>query len=142
LVIRWILKGAITWKRTRLDLPLLVFIGTAALSTLLAVNRNVAIFGTYDRWEGLLTIASYALLFWLAVQLLSGEAEARGLIWSLLISGYFVGAIAIMQSGFGLLGGGYFAGANGVIRADATLANPDFTGIFIAMLLPVAFAKR
>jgi O-antigen ligase len=141
MLIRWFRQGAVTWKRTPLDLPLLAFVGTAALSSLFAINRNVAIFGTYDRWEGVLTIVSYALLFWLAVQLLSGEAEARGLIWSLLISGYFVGAIAILQSGFGLLGGGYFSGANGVIRADATLANPDFTGIFLAVLLPVAFAK-
>jgi O-antigen ligase len=124
-----------------LDLPLLLFIATAALSSLFAVNRNVAIFGTYDRWEGLLTIISYALLFWLTVQLLSSEADARGLIWSLLISGYFVGAIAILQSGFGLLGGGYFMGPSGVIRADSTLANPDFTGIFLGMLIPVAFAK-
>jgi O-antigen ligase len=141
LLVRWLREGAIVWKRTPLDLPLLAFIGTAALASLFAVNRNVAVFGTYDRWEGLLTIVSYALLFWLALQLLSGEAEARGLIWSLLISGYIVGAVAIMQSGFGLLGGGYFLGANGVTRADATLANPDFTGIFLGMLLPVAFAK-
>jgi putative inorganic carbon (HCO3(-)) transporter len=141
LVVRWFKQGAVIWKRTPLDLPLLAFIGTAALSSLFAVNRNVAIFGVYDRWEGLLTIVTYALLFWLAVQLLSSEAEARGLIWSLLISGYVVGAIAILQSGFGLLGGGYFQGANGVLRADATLANPDFTGIFLAMLLPVALAK-
>jgi len=141
LMVRWFKQGAVTWKRTPLDLPLLAFIGTAALSSLFAVNRNVAIFGTYDRWEGLLTIVSYAVLFWLAMQMLSGEADARGLIWSLLISGYFVGAVAILQSGFGLLGGGYFLGAKGVTRADATLANPDFAGIFLAMLLPIAFAK-
>jgi O-antigen ligase len=140
-LLRWVRQGAVTLKRTPLDLPLLAFIGSAALSSLFAVNRNVAIFGTYDRWEGLLTIVSYALIFWLAVQLLSSDGEARGLIWSLLISGYVVGAVAILQAGFGLLGGGYFPGANGVIRADATLANPDFTGIFLAMLLPIAFAK-
>ena len=35
-----------------------------------------------------------------------------------------------MQSAFGLLGGGYFRdGTNGPIRADVTLANPDFTGV-------------
>jgi O-antigen ligase len=142
LLIGWFQQGAVAWKRTPLDLPLLAFIGTAALSSLFAVNRNVAIFGTYDRWEGLLTIVTYALIFWLAVQHLSGEADARGLIWSLLISGYVIGAAAILQSGFGLLGGGYFRdGTNGPIRADVTLANPDFTGIFLAMLIPVAFAK-
>jgi O-antigen ligase len=141
LLVRWLRQGTITWKRTPLDLPLLAFIGSAALSTAFAINRNVAIFGTYDRWEGLLTIGTYGLVFWLTVQLLSGEADARGLTWSLLISGYLVAAVAVLQSGFGLLGGGYFVEANGVIRADATLANPDFLGIFLAMLFPVAFAK-
>lgn len=141
LLIGWLRQGAITWRRTPLDLPLIAFIGSAALSTIFAINHNVAIFGTYDRWEGLLTIVTYALLFWLAAQLISGEADARGLTWSLLSSAYFIAAVAILQSGFGLLGGGHFADANGIIRADATLAHPDFLGIFLAMLLPVAVAK-
>jgi len=141
LLVRWFQQGAVAWKRTPLDLPLLAFVGTAALSSLFAVNRNVAIFGTYDRWEGLLSIVSYALLFWLSVQLLSSQAQARGLIWSVLISGYVVGAVAVLQVGFGLLGGGFFQGANGIFRADATLANPDFAGIFLAMLLPISLAK-
>ncbi|HYV32788.1 MAG TPA: hypothetical protein VEO53_16995, partial [Candidatus Binatia bacterium] len=114
LLARWLQQGAVTWKRTPLDLPLLAFIGSAALSTVFAINRNVAIFGTYDRWEGLITIVTYALVFWLAVQLLSGEADARGLTWSLLLSGYLVAGIAILQSAFGLFGGGYFTTANNV----------------------------
>jgi len=142
LLVRWVAEGRVAWRRTPLDLPLLAFIASAALSTIFAVNRNVALFGTYDRWEGLLTIVTYALLFWLAVQLISGEADARGVSWSLLVSGYFIGAAAILQSAFGLLGGGYFReGTNGPIRADVTLANPDFLGIFLAMLIPIAVAK-
>src|SRR5260370_41430684 len=61
--------------------------------------------------------------------------------WSHLVSGYLIATVAILQSAFGLLGGGYFHGADNVSRPDATLANPDFLGIFLAMLLPVAFAK-
>jgi O-antigen ligase len=141
LLARWVRQGTVTWKRTPLDLPLLAFIGSAALSTVFAINRNVALFGTYDRWEGLLTIVTYGLVFWLTVQLLSGEADARGLTWSLLVSGYVIATVAILQSAFGLLGGGYFLGTNNVIRADVTLANPDFLGIFLGMLLSVAFAK-
>ena len=142
LLLRWFSLGAITWRRTPLDLPLIAFVGAAALSTVFAINRNLAVFGSYDRWEGLLTIASYALLFWLAVQTLSGQSDARGLTWSLLASGYCVGAVAILQSAFGLLGGGYWRDAtSGLIRADVTLAHPDFAGIFLAMLLPVAVAK-
>src|SRR6202171_2294639 len=142
LLLRWFSQRAITWRRTPLDLPLIAFVGAAALSTVFAINRNLAVFGSYDRWEGLLTIASYALLFWLAVQTLSGQSDARGLTWSLLASGYCVGAVAILQSAFGLLGGGYWRDAtSGLIRADVTLAHPDFAGIFLAMLLPVAVAK-
>jgi hypothetical protein len=99
LLTRWLERGEVTWRRTPLDVPLLAFIGSAALSTIFAVNHNVALFGTYDRWEGLLTIVTYALLFWLAVQLLVGEADARGLTWSLLFSGYLIGVAAILTIG-------------------------------------------
>jgi O-antigen ligase len=141
LVAGWLRQGAVTWKRTALDPPLLAFVGSAAISTIFAVNRNVAIFGTYSRWEGLLTIITYALLFWLAVQLISGEGDARLLMWSLLFSGYVIAVVAVLQSAFGVLGAGYFGQSGGYFRADATLAHPDFLGIFLAMLLPVAFAQ-
>src|SRR5438552_9480805 len=139
LVVGWMRQGAITWKRTALDLPLLAFIASAAISTVFAVNSNLAIFGTYDRWEGLLTIATYALLFWLAAQVIAGEADADWMIWSLLFSGYVIAVVAVLQAGFGVLGGGFFRST--YIRADATLAHPDFLGIFLAMLLPIALAK-
>src|SRR5579864_568543 len=139
LLVRWFTQRAISWRRTPLDLPLLAFVASAALSTVFAVNRNVAIFGTYDRWEGLLTIASYALLFFLTVQFLS-RSDSRGLTWSLLASGYVVGAIAILQSQFGLFGAG-LGYSNGQIRADVTFGQPDFSGIFLAMLLPIALGK-
>ena len=141
LAVRWLTQGSITWRRTPLDLPLLAFLGAAALATVFAINRNLALFGGYDRWEGLLTLVSYALLFWLTVQTLSGRSDTRGLTWTLLASGYGVAAIAILQSAFGVLGGGYWRDPSGVIRADATLAHPDFAGIFLAMLLPIAVSK-
>src|SRR5207249_8110239 len=139
LVAGWMRLGAVAWKRTALDLPLLAFVGSAAISTAFAVNRNLAIFGTYDRWEGLLTIATYAVLFWFAVQLMAGADDAEWITWSLLFSGYVIAAIAVLQAGFGVLGGGYFRST--YIRADATMAHPDFLGIFLAMLLPIAIAK-
>jgi len=141
LVAGWLRQGGVTWKRTALDLPLLAFIGSAAISSIFAVNGNVAIFGVYDRWEGLLTITTYALLFWLAVQLMSGERDARWMTWSLLSSGYLIAGVAVLQSALGVLGAGYFGQSGAYFRADATMAHPDFLGIFLAMLLPVAFAK-
>ncbi len=111
LVLRWLSLGQIVWKRTPLDLPLLAFIISALLSAIFAVNRNVAIFGAYDRYEGLLTIVSYALLFWLAVQLISGSEEARALVWTPLLSAYAVSVVAVLQSAFGYFGAGTFRAA-------------------------------
>src|ERR1700737_997781 len=48
---------------------------------------------------------------------------------------------AILEAGVGVLGRGYFRDPSRVIRADVPLAHPDFAGIFLAMLLPVALAK-
>src|SRR2546427_7894131 len=41
LVAGWARHGAVTWKRSALDLPLLAFIGSAAISTVFAVNNNL-----------------------------------------------------------------------------------------------------
>src|SRR2546425_2520037 len=95
LLVLWLRQGTIKWKRTPLDLPLLAFIGSAAFSTVFAINRNVAIFGTYDRWEGLLTIVTYGLVFWLTGQLVSGESDARGLRWSILVRGFVIAAVSL-----------------------------------------------
>jgi len=72
---------------------------------------------------------------------MSGERDARWMTWSLLSSGYLIAGVAVLQSTLGVLGGGYFLQTSTTIRADATMAHPDFLGIFLAMLLPVAFAK-
>ena len=85
-------------KRTPLDLPIVAFLASAALSSMFAENQNVALFGTYARYDGLLTMFTFAALFWLSVQGLADQAEARVLIRVLLASGYVVAATAILQS--------------------------------------------
>jgi putative inorganic carbon (HCO3(-)) transporter len=84
-------------KRTPLDLPLAVFLASAAISTVVAVNLNVALFGIYSRYDGLLTLVTYAGLYWLSVQALAGPAEARSLLRTLLVSAYVAAAVAIVQ---------------------------------------------
>src|SRR5260370_10112593 len=68
LVIRWMAAGAIIVKRTPLDLPLLAFIGSALLSTIVGVNANVGLFATYTRYDASLALITYAAMFWLVRQ--------------------------------------------------------------------------
>lgn len=143
---RWAAGGVLAVRRTSLDLPILAFLASALVATIFSVNRNVAIFGTYIRYEGLLTLATYAGLFWLAAQTAWRSDRAQILMRSLLIGAYVVSVIAVVQwviadlattvpteaSGFGYAG---------FPRASATLSNPTMLGAFLAMLLPVGVAE-
>jgi O-antigen ligase len=142
-VARWALSGRIRVRRSALDLPLLAFVGSAALSSLVAVNRSVAIFGTYTRYEGFLTIATYALLFWLARQAITNRREARALARSLIASGCVVAVLAILQSVIATATAGGHLGETalsfaGLIRPTSTLGNANELGILLAMLLPLS----
>jgi O-antigen ligase len=131
-------------KRTPLDLPFAAFLISAAISTALAVNLNVAIFGTYSRYDGLLTLLSYAALFWLAVQTLEGPEDAWALLRGLLASAYVVAAIAIAQSVIesaspsGLVLQGTEVVQGSVVRAYGSFGQWEVLAEFLLLAWPVA----
>ena len=131
-VARVAISGQVMIKRTPLDLPLLAFVASAVLSTVVAENQNVAIFGTYARYDGLLTLLTYVALFWLVVQALPSTAEARNLLRVLLASGYAVAIVAILQSVNDTIRQGEVAPAFG------SLGNANVLGAFLAMVFALA----
>jgi len=137
---RAIRSGRLTVRRTPLDVALLAVTASAVLSTLLAVNRTVAVFGVYLRYEGLLTICTYCLLFWLVSQSVTGPVEVRRVVRALLASAYLLALLAIAQSLFSGRTAGPDTGLvfDGWTRVDATLGNATLLGTYLAMLLPLA----
>jgi hypothetical protein len=97
-VARAISARTLAFKRTPLDLPWLAFLASASLSTLFAENQNTALFGTYSRYDGLVTLVTYASLFWLTIQTIERPGDARALLRVMLATGYMVAALAIIQS--------------------------------------------
>lgn len=134
-VARMFLGAPLTIKRTPLDLPLLAFIASAFLSTLSAENQNAAVFGTYSRYDGLLTILMYAALFWLSAQAITGPTEARTLLRFLLASGYLVALVAIVLSVTDSMTQGV------LVPAFGTLGQKNVLGAFLAMLIPLAYRE-
>jgi O-antigen ligase len=132
---RTFVTGSLPIARTPLDLPLLAFVISALLSTFFAYNENVALFGTYSRYDGLLTIVTYAALFWLAVRTLRGADDARALMRVLLASGYLVAALAIIQSVLDSTAQGT------VVPAFGTLGQQNVLGAFLALLCPLAYRE-
>jgi len=132
---RTFVTGSLSIMRTPLDLPLLVFVVSAVLSTVFAYNQNVAVFGTYARYDGLLTIVIYAAMFWLSVQTLREPGDARTLLRVLLASGYLVAALAIIQSVLDSMAQG------AVVPAFGTLGQQNVLGAFLVMLCPLAYRE-
>jgi O-antigen ligase len=135
LVLRALITRSLTIKRTPLDLPWAVFLASAFVSTILAANPNVAVFGIYSRYDGLLTIVIYAALFWLSIQALSGPDDARALLRVLLASGYVVAAVAMIQSVTD------YQAQRQIVPAYGTLGNSNVLGAFLAMLCPLAYGE-
>jgi O-antigen ligase len=119
-------------NRTPLDIPLVAFLASAAVSSVFAENQNVALFGTYARYDGLLTLFTFAALFWLSAQVVADQAEARVLIRVLLASGYVVAAVAILQSVHDSIEQGV------ILPAFGSLGNPNVLGAFLALVFAVA----
>ena len=138
----WAIRGRIEIRRTPLDGPIIAVLAAASLAAIVSINRNVAVFGMYLRYEGLLTLLLYAGLYWLTVQTITSVAGARALMRALLASACAVSVFGILQwiaasltvgpalsPDFGFLG---------LARAYATLGNPTLLGAFLVLTLPLA----
>jgi O-antigen ligase len=132
-IVRW-LRGELKVRRTPLDLPIVAYVVSAGVSTLFAANVNLAIFGSYGRVEGLLTIATYAALFWLSVQSIPSPAEGRAVLRAILAGAFVVSLVAVLQA----VAGGLTVGpASSVARASATFGNSNALAAYLAMALPL-----
>lgn len=141
--LRALRDGQLVIKRSPVELPLQAFVASGVLSTLFAVNVNVAIFGTYSRYDGVLTLATYAVLFWLALQTIDGPDDAWALLRTLLVSAYVVAAVAIAQSvaqslapNPGLVWADAVRGS--IVRAYGSLGQWEVLGEFLVLAWPIA----
>ncbi len=96
-ILRMITAEKIIFRRTLIDIPLLVFLGTQVLATIFSVDTRTSIFGYYSRFNGgLLSTICYCLLYWAFVSNVSFE-KAKKLILILLTSATIVSFIGVLE---------------------------------------------
>ena len=72
--IKMVLANKFIYKRTFLEIPLLLYLGSHILSTIFSIDPHVSLWGYYSRFhEGLLASTSYILLYFAAVSNLNKE---------------------------------------------------------------------
>jgi O-antigen ligase/predicted negative regulator of RcsB-dependent stress response len=133
------LRGG-TLRRTKADWLILAFLTWVLISSFFSISPATAIFGKYRRFEGFLSFLTYAIVFFLIVQMVDRPSRIRSIAHTLVVSGAVV-------SGYGML---QFLGLDPVNwgaqlpfefnRAFSTYGNPDLLGGYLIFPLAISLA--
>ncbi|TSC88638.1 MAG: Uncharacterized protein G01um10145_805 [Microgenomates group bacterium Gr01-1014_5] len=146
----WLTRSVLTetfiFKRTFLDIPLLLFFGSQLIAAYFSIDQHTSIFGYYSRINGgLLSLTSYLLLYWAYVS----NMEIRNTLYAircLLISASLIAGWGILEH-FGISPSCYLLkeelNANCWVqdvqaRVFATLGQPNWMAAYLVAVLPLS----
>jgi putative inorganic carbon (HCO3(-)) transporter len=135
-IIRCIIAKKFIFRRTILDIPLLVFLGSQIISTLISIDPQTSIFGYYSRFNGgLLSTISYLILYWAFVSNIDKE-NARKLININLWSAAVVSIYGVLEH-FGIDKEIWQQDVQS--RVFSTLGQPNWLSAWITALIPITW---
>lgn len=147
--VKMITRRKIKIVRTPLDIPILIFLVSQIISTIVSLDPHVSFWGYYSRFNGgLLSIITYIVLYYVFVSNLATIAIVKRLIKISLISGAIV-ALWGLPSHFGYDPTCFiFRGTLDVscwtadfqpkIRIFSTMGQPDWLAAFVSVLIPIS----
>lgn len=148
-ICRCILAKKILWKRTLLDIPIVLFLGSQLLSTIFSIHLRTSLFGYYSRFNGgLFSLLSYIWIYYAFINLIEPK-QIKSFITSLLIGGALSSLYAFPEH-FGhspscLLFSGKFDDACWVqdvrTRIFGTFGQPNWLSAYMGMLIPIALVQ-
>jgi O-antigen ligase len=120
-------------------IPVLVFLGISALSTLFSQNPMHSLFG--DRDEGLLSIAAGVLLFYAAARSLNSQARVRAFLAAGVTAAFLISVYGISQNyGFDPISGWSVPWYSDLGRPFATVGNPITLVSYLTLMAGAAAA--
>jgi hypothetical protein len=142
-------------KKSKNIFILFVYLGLAVASTILSIYYEIAIFGFVERYEGILSIASYVVFFIFIHVIINSDFQVKVLLFTITISSTVLSIIGIFQYfGFDILQWGV---TNGLLLPEElhhmrfnlilpstkntiymTLYNSNNVGSYMAMLFPIS----
>lgn len=144
-------------KKSRLLIPLGVFLSSIVLATVFSQFRDVAMAGQIDRYEGFGVMVSYVGIAYMTYALIKSEKEASFLLHLILLCSIIVNSLAILQmvgvdifnSEFGKAliipssVGGNKVNAFQLLDTFvcSTLNNPNFLSHYNGMILSIAVVR-
>ncbi len=143
-IARMLSERRLIFRRTLLDWPLLIFLVIQLTSLFFSIDPRTSLMGYYSRFNGgLLSLVSYALLYWAAVSNLDQKSVRTTLFWGL------VSAVAVALWGFaehfGVDASWWVQDVQ--VRVFSTLGQPNWLAAYLVALIFIPlgralFAKR
>jgi O-antigen ligase/Tfp pilus assembly protein PilF len=135
-VVRMIYQRQIIFRRTILDIPLLVFLFSQTVSTIISIDPTTSLFGYYSRAHGgLLSYLAYGLLYWAWVSNMDAKKSIRSL--------YFLTASFILVCLYGVaqrLGVDKDIWVQDVVnRVFSSLGQPNWLAAWIVAVVPLTW---
>jgi putative inorganic carbon (hco3(-)) transporter len=136
-IARSIIEKKLIFRRTMLDIPLLIFVATQLVSTLFSIDALSSWFGYYSRFNGgLLSTVTYSLLYWAYVSNMTAKSTAK-IISILLASALLVCIYGILQH-FGIDKNIWIQDVQS--RIFSTLGQPNWLAAWLVALIPLTWS--
>ena len=147
--IRCILAKKLIFKRTPLDIPLLIFLGFSILSLVFSIDVHTSWYGYYSRWNGgLLSLLTYSFLYWAYVSNMT-KKSTLSLVTLSLATALIISIYASLEH-FGHSASCYFVTYHFDVscwvqdvqnRVYATMGQPNWLAAYIVALIFIPLSK-
>ncbi|HOX95793.1 MAG TPA: O-antigen ligase family protein [Candidatus Woesebacteria bacterium] len=137
----WLTKSFVNHRfefvRTKLDLPILLFLVSQIISTIISINPHTSLWGYYSRFHGgLMSTVSYVLLYYAFVTHFHGEKKALGRVLIAILSSAAVISFYGVLEHFGIDKNIWVQDVQN--RVFSTLGQPNWLSAFLVALLPLS----
>jgi O-antigen ligase len=126
------------FRRTILDIPILIFLFSQFLSTIFSIDIRTSLFGYYSRFNGgLISLLCYTLLYFAWVSNINRKETIKSLKITF-VSAFLVTLYAILEH-FGIDKDIWIQDV--VNRVFSTLGQPNWLAAWVVALIPVGWAS-
>lgn len=134
---RTVLAQKTVFRRTLLDIPLLVFLGSQIISTIISIDPQTSLLGYYSRFNGgLISTICYSLLYWAFVSNLDRK-HALYTIYYILASAVLVSIYGVLEH-FGIDKNVWVQDVQS--RVFSTLGQPNWLSAWLIALIPISWS--
>jgi len=124
--------------RTPLILPVMLFVGSYLLSTLLSVAPRISLLGSYLRLQGTYTTFSYIIIFFLTLVTIQRQEQIDRLCNAIIFTSLPISLYGILEH--------YHLdpiawGTNVTTRVTSSMGNPIFLAAYLIMVVPVTLSR-